>query len=131
MKRALKIIMIIFGLVLVLEGLLDIVIPDKRASFIGSGGSARSVMFYMTILGATWVAAGFWVMAAGRNPSRHINWVKFAITLPILLSIVLVFSIVRGYVGLEQVAIDLVLDVAFALAFLALYPWRKPTSETE
>jgi uncharacterized protein YjeT (DUF2065 family) len=127
MNKALKVVMIIFGLVLVLEGLLDIAIPGQRASAIGPGGS--SVMFFMTILGATWVAAGFWVVAAGRNPARHINWVKFAITLPVLLSIVLVFSIVRGYVGLDQVAIDLVLDAAFALTFLALYPWRLSTGE--
>jgi uncharacterized protein YjeT (DUF2065 family) len=128
MNRALKVIMIIFGLVLILEGLLDIIIPDQRASIIETGGSASSIMFYMTILGATWVAAGFWVVAAGRDPSRHINWVKFVITLPVLLSIVLIFSIIRGYVSFDQVVIDLVLDAVFALSLLALYPWKSKTN---
>lgn len=125
MKRALKVIMTVFGLVLILEGLLDIVVPEQRASIMGSGGSSSSAMFYMTILGATWVAAGFWVMAAGRDPSRHLNWVKFVITLPVLLLLALIFSIVRGYVSFDQVAVDLVSDAVFALSLLALYPRRN------
>ncbi len=130
MNRALKVIMVFFGLVLILEGLLDIVMPEQRASIIGSSGSAGSTMFYMTILGATWVAAGFWVMAAGRDPSRHLDWVKFVITLPVLLLLVLIFSIVRGYVSFDQVAIDLVLDAVFALSLLALYPRRKDSGSS-
>lgn len=125
MNKALKIVMIIFGAVLILEGLLDIIMPNQRASLIASGGSTRSAVFLMMILGATWVAAGFWVVAAGRDPLRHVNWVKFVITLPVLLSLVLILSIIRGYVGLNQVVIELALDAGFALTFLALYPWRR------
>lgn len=125
MRTALKVIMIIFGFVLILEGLLDIIMPAQRASIISSDVNASSVLFYMTILGATWVAAGIWVVAAGRNPSQHINWVKFVITLPVILSIILIFSIMRGYVGLNQVIVDLVLDGVFALSLLALYPRRR------
>ncbi len=125
MKKALKVIMVIFGFVLILEGLLDIIVPNQRASIIETSNSTGSVMFYMTILGATWAAAGFWVVAASRDPSRHINWVKFVITLPVLLSVVLIISIIRGYVTFDQVVIDLVLDAVFAISFLALYPWRS------
>lgn len=125
MIRAVKVIMAIFGSVLILEGLLDVVMPAQRASMFEPGGSSASVLFYMTILGATWVAAGIWVVAASRDPARHVSAVKFVITLPTLLSMALIFSILRGYVGLGQVIIELALDAFFALSLLALYPWRR------
>lgn len=125
MKIARKVVMVIFGSVLILEGLLDIFMPEQRALAIETGNSSRSVMFYVMILGATWAAAGFWVIAASRDPLRHIYWLKFVMTLPVLLSAVLTISIIRGYVTLEQVVIELALNAVFAISLLALYPWRS------
>lgn len=124
MKTALKVVMIIFGAVLIIEGLLDIVIPEQRAMLLGIGDGAGYVMFYMTLLGATWVAVGFWVLVAGLNPLQHLFWVRFSITLPVLLSLILGYSSIRGYVSFDLVAIDLIMNIVFALTFLVLYPWR-------
>lgn len=124
MKKALKVIMVILGIILIVEGLADIVIPGQRLSLMGAGENAGYMMAFMTILGATWVAAGIWIVAAGRDPLRHINWVKFVITLPLLLAFALAYSIIKGYVTFDQVAIDLVLDFVFALALFALYRRR-------
>lgn len=124
MNKALKVITVTLGIILVTEGLLDIAIPEQRLGLMGTGENASYVMAYMTILGATWVAAGIWVVAAGRSPLRHIGSMKFVIALPLLLAFALTYSTIKGYVAFEQVAIDLVVDIAFALVLFVLYPRR-------
>jgi len=124
MNKALKVITVILGIILIAEGVLDIVIPEQRLSMMGTGENAGYVMAYMTLLGATWVAAGIWVVAAGRDPLRHINWMKFVITLPLLLALALTCSIIKRYVTFDQVAIDLVVDIGFAVVLFVLYPRR-------
>ncbi len=126
MARGLKWAMILFGVVLVVEGVLDIVAPESRARQMGLGAAAAHAQLPMTILGATWVAAGLWVIVSARQPLRHINWVRFAITLPLLLLAALVCSWLRGTVAFQQVAADMAFDVLFVGVFLLLYPWRSP-----
>ncbi len=124
MIRALKVIMVILGLILVLEGLADIAMPAQRAQLMGPVENSRVVEFYLTVLGATWVAAGLWAVAAARDPLRHVSWIKFAITLLVLLSGALLYSAARGYVSFGQVAIEVGLDVVLAAALFAFYPRR-------
>lgn len=124
MRRALKVTLIVFGAVLILEGLIDIIIPDQRARLMGLGEIAGYVKLLMAILGATWVAVGVWLIVAGREPLLHINWVKFAITKCILVVVVSLSSIILGYVNFSQGGPLVILDAVFAVAFLAFYPWR-------
>ncbi|MBN1855628.1 MAG: hypothetical protein JW846_01585 [Dehalococcoidia bacterium] len=124
MEKILKVITVTLGIILIAEGLLDIVMPEQRLSLMGTGENASHVLAYMTILGATWVAAGIWVVVAGRDPLRHIDSMKFVITLPLLLAFALAYSTIKGYVTFDQVAVDLVVDILFALVLFVLYPRR-------
>jgi hypothetical protein len=70
------------------------------------------------------IAIGVWAIAAGRDPLRNIYMVKLLITLNILLLILSLYSISQGYLDFSAVLVHIILDVVFAVALLALYPWR-------
>lgn len=122
MLRTLKITLAVFGAVLAIEGILDIVLPVPRAAGMGLGDSASHAQLAMAILGATWLAAGLWIIIAARDPLRHLNWVKFALTLPLVLLLTLTGAALRGHVAFRQVAIDIVFNVIFFVLFLVFYP---------
>ena len=124
MIKALKVVMIVYGAIGLLLGLGLIFMPDQMAGMAGFGEIPGYTKWYMAVLGATFVAACIWVIAAGRDPLRHIYWVKFVVTLPILLLVINAYSIIKGYVDFSQVGTHLILDVIFTVAFLVLYPWR-------
>jgi hypothetical protein len=90
----------------------------------GFGEVASYVNWMGEIIGAMFIAIGVWVIAAGRDPLRHINWVKFVITVSLLAVVVSAHSILVGYVDFNQVAGSIIFDGIFAVALLALYPWR-------
>ncbi len=114
--------MAVFGAVLSIEGILDIVLPVPRAAGMGLGDSASHAQLAMAILGATWLAAGLWIIIASRDPLRHRNWVKFALTLPLVLLFALTGAVLRGHVAFRQVAIDIIVNVIFIVLFLVFYP---------
>ncbi len=86
---------------------------------------ANYAKWLIATLGAIRLAAGIWVIVAGQDPLRHINWVKFGITECILLVIVSLYSIARGYVDFSQVGVLLILVSILAVAFLILYPLAR------
>ena len=128
MMRALKVTMIIWGAIAILAGLSYNIIPVQMAERAGSGQIADYVRWFMAFSGAIFIAAGSWVIVAARDPLRHINWVKFEITKSLLVPAVTVYSIIQGYVHFSQVGPILILFAVFAVAFLALYPWRAARS---
>jgi hypothetical protein len=128
MVKALKVVLIIYGVILILAGLADIIIPDQVAEGYGIGEIPGYAKWMAAGMGAIFIAAGVWVIAAGRDPLRHIYWVKFVITKSILAVVVTVYSIAQGYVDFSQVGGLIILDAVFAVAFLALYPWRAARS---
>ena len=128
MVKALKVVMIVYGLIILLIGLANIVIPDQVAKMYGIEEIPAYVKWLAAVMGAVFIAAGVWVIAAGRDPLRHIYWVKFVITKSVLSVVVTVYSILVGYVDFSQVGGVIILDGIFAVAFLALYPWRAAQS---
>jgi hypothetical protein len=76
----------------------------------------------MAILGATWLTAGAWTIAAARDPFRHLNWVRFAVTFPFVLLVTLTGLTLRGDVAVSQVAVDIGFDALFVVLFLVFYP---------
>ena len=124
MVKSLKVVMIVVGTIGILAGLSNIVIPDQAAKLYGFGQIADYVRWISALGGASFVAAGSWVIVASRDPIRHINWVKFEITKCLLFVAVTAYSIIRGYVDFSQVGMLLILFAVFAVAFLAFYPWR-------
>jgi hypothetical protein len=124
MVRALRVTMTVYGAILVLFGLGLIFMPDQIAGIGGITDIPSYGKWTMAVLGATFVAACVWVIAAGRDPLQHIYWVKFVITLPFLLLVINIYSIIRGYISFSHVAACIALDVIFAVLFLVFYPWR-------
>jgi len=129
MIKALKVVMIVWGALVVLSGLALIVIPDQMREYAILGEHAGHVKWIMGLLGAVWIAAGVWVIAASRDPIRHIYWVKFVITMSVIAVVAGVYSIIQGYVEFSQVMVSTLFDAVFAVAFLVFYPWRAIRGE--
>ena len=122
MSRGLKMTMVLLGGVLCIEGTLDIALPAQRAAGMGLDKCASNAQLPMAILGATWIAAGAWTAAGARDPLRHLNWVKFALTLPLMLLVALVVEVLRGDVTFQGVAVDAAFNALFVTLFIIFYP---------
>jgi len=125
MIRALKVVLVVFGVVMILMGLLLVIFPDKVASMSDVTGYIRYVI---VSLGACLLAAGGFPIAAARDPLRHINWVKFAIVWCILGAAAELYSVGRSDITFGHAAALIIMHVFFAVVFLALYPWRHKIS---
>ena len=128
MIKALKIVMIIYGVLLILMGLLDITMHDLVIQMYGFSEGPSYVLWMGEVIGALFIAIGVWVIVAGRDPLRNIYWVKLVITVCILGLAVTIHSILVGYVDFSQVVGSIIYDGVFAVAFLALYPWRAASN---
>ena len=80
--------------------------------------------YFMALCGISFIAPGVWLVVAGRDPLRHITWVKFAVLWSILAVVAGLYSIVQGVVNFNQAGTGIILDAVFAVAFLVLYPYR-------
>ena len=125
MTKALKIVMIVFGAILVLVGLVNILFPGQWGEMHGMQEGPGYLMWIAALMGVISITVGVWIIIAGRDPLRDINWVKFAITWCILALVIHIYSIIKGYVDFNQVVGFVIIDAVFAILFLALYPWRR------
>jgi hypothetical protein len=130
MIRGLKVAMIIWSAVAILVGLAYIFFPRQLGEMGGFEKGPAWVAYILALLGICFVATGaFVIVAAARDPLKHIMWVQFAIAVAILIVVVAASSIMRGLVTFSQEGPLLIFNAVFAVAFLALYPWRaKPGS---
>lgn len=128
MITALRVVLIVFALIGILAGLVNIVMPVQVAEMYGFDGIADHTRWIMALGGASFIAAGIWVIAASRDPIRHIYWVKFEITKALLFVVVTAYAIMRDYVTFGQVGAMLVLFAVFAVLLLVFYPWRVKES---
>ena len=131
MIRGLKVALILFGVISILSGLAHIIAPYQLASMIGFGeipDVCRPVAYVMAMVGISFIAPGVWLIVAGRDPLRHITWVKFAILWSLLGVVAGVYSILQGAVNFSQAGPGIILDGVFAAAFLVFYPWRAARS---
>ena len=129
MVRGLKVALILFGAISILSGLAHIIVPYQLASMVGFGEIADYVPYLMAMVGICFIAPGVWLIVAGRDPLKHITWVKFAILWSILAVVAGLYSIIQGAVNFSQVGMVIILDAVFAVAFLALYPYRAARAE--
>jgi len=125
MIRGLKIALIVYGAILILSGLAFIIAPYQVASMSGLGEIAAQVPYFMALLGGCFIAVSVWFIVAGLEPLRHISLVKLAILWSSLGVVTGLYSIAQGAVDFSQAGMGIILDAVFAIAFLALYPYRK------
>lgn len=128
MIQALKVTLIVWGAIHILLGLALIVAPYQTASMMGFGEIADFGVYTAALWGAALIAASVWVIVAGRDPLRHITWVKFAILLSVLGLVVQLYSVVQGSVDFSQAGVGIIEDAVFVVAFLTLYPYRAARS---
>ncbi len=124
MIRALKVTLIVFGVRNILFGLALIFSPQLVANMWGFGEITDYVPFIMGGLGICLIAPSVWLIAAARDPLRHITWVKFGILWMSLAVVVQLYSVIQGAVDFSQASTGIIMDGVFAAALLALYPWR-------
>lgn len=128
MIKALKVTLIVFGVRNILVGLGFIVIPQLFTNIWGSGEMADYVPYIMGALGISLIAPSVWLIAAARDPLRHITWVKFGILWMLLAVVVQLYSVIQSAVDFSQASIGIITDGFFAAALLAFYPWRAARS---
>ncbi len=124
MIKGLKVAMIIWAAIAILVGLAYILFPRQLGEMGGFEKGPAWVLYILALLGICYIATGAFVIRAARDPLKHIMWVQFAIAVSILIVVVAAYSIGRGLVTFSQEAATLIINAVFAVAFLALYPWR-------
>jgi len=124
MIRALRVVMIVYGAILLLMGLGAIIIPYQMAELFRFEATTDDIIVLSAITGLFGISAGVWVIVAGRDPLRNIYLVKLLITLSILLLVVNVYSSIQGYIDFSEVVPNIIVDAVFAVVLLALYPWH-------
>ena len=131
MIKALKVSMIVYGVLGILFGLAYVLIPQQLGAMFGFEQGPEYVAALWASLGMSLIAASVFLIAAARDPLRHIYWVKFAILFAILMEIAELYSFIRGYVDFGQAGMGIILDAIFLVSFLAFYPWRAARSSGE
>ncbi len=128
MIKALKVTMIVWGIIGILFGLAYLFIPNQYGDMFGFEKLPGYVLGLLAALGGCFIAGSVFVIAAARDPLRNISWVKFAILFSLLGLVMGLYSVIRGYVDFAQAGTGIILYAIFAAAFLAFYPWRRASS---
>jgi len=129
MLKALKVILIIYGAIAVVMGVLHIFAPDMLMSMMGledMPAACMSALYSMAMVGVSFVAGGVYLIVAGtRDIIRHIYWVQFALLWAILAVAGAVYSVLMGYVAFGQVMMPVIVDGVFFILLMAFYPWGR------
>lgn len=125
MSTALKVVLIVYGVVLLLMGLVGIILPEQVSEMFGVEESGDSIIYMAMAVSVFSLAAGIWILVAARDMLRNIIWVKFAITMAGFSAVLLAYSSIKGYVEFTQVLPAFVLWIIFIVLFLVFYPWRE------
>jgi hypothetical protein len=130
MLKALKILIIIWAAIGILWGLGMLAVPQQMGAMMGYAGEGPAyVPYLLASIGVMLiVSASFIIVAVTRDLLKNILWVQFAIAGAILMVAVKAYSMLMGFVTFEQVGVGIIIDGAFFIAFLALYPYRTVRS---
>ena len=128
MIRGLKVALIVWAALGILLGLGLVFAPEQLGAMQGYEKGPAYVPYMLASLGGCFIAVSVFIIAAARDPLRHITWVKFAILWSILGAVIGLYSVIRGYVDFGQAGMGIILDAVFAAALLALYPYHAARS---
>lgn len=129
MLKALKVTMIVYGVVEILFGLGFIFFLQEMGKMLGFEKGPDYILYIGALLGLTLIAVSVFLIAAARNPLRHISWVKFAILWAITGIIAGLYAVIRNYVDIGQAGMGIICDAVLAVALLIFYPWRKAPAD--
>ncbi len=131
MTKALKAIMIIYGALFIIMGLVEFIAPELSYSLQGFQNPPIYIHMYQGVSAVCFIVSGIWIIVAGRDPQRNLNLVKFAITLSALLLANDIFMAIRGYFSFIALWPLMAIDVIFGILLLVFYPWRQARSSID
>jgi hypothetical protein len=131
MLKALKVILIVYGAISAVMGVLHIFAPGMLLSTMGLAvedmpAACMPALYSMAMVGVSFVAGGVYLIVAGtRDILRHIYWVQFALLWSILAVAGAVYSVLMGYVAFDQVMMPVIVDGVFFILLMVFYPWGR------
>jgi len=127
MLKALKILIIIWAAISILMGLGLVFMPQQLGAMQGYETEGPAYILYLLAsLGVFMIVTSSFIIAAVcRDILRNILWVQFAIAGAIFSVAVAVYAMLMGFVTFQQVGPGIIIDGAFFIAFMALYPWGR------
>jgi hypothetical protein len=133
MTGVLKVLLWIYGILLVVGGLSLIFVPEWLGENAFNIENITGItMFFAPLLGAIYIAAGIWLAAAGRQPLQNISWLKFVILKTGLSTGVMFYVIMREYMDFSATTTGLLIyEIVFCLVFLIFYPWKVKNRKPE
>jgi hypothetical protein len=123
--RNLKVALVLFGAIHMVQGLFLIIDPNGVAKLFGFEELAVYVPYIMALLGSTFIAAGVWFIITGLDPLQNINGVRFAILWAGLLLVIQLYAVAQDYIVFGETWTEIALTAVFTVAFLFFYPYRK------
>jgi len=120
----LKIALIIYGAIHIVQGIILLVVPDRVTDLSGFEVLVSSE-YFLAIIGGAFIAAGVWFAMTGLEPLQNINGVRFAILWAGLLLVIPLFSLWKDYVDFGHIWFMVVQNAIFIAAFLIFYPYRR------
>ena len=131
MIRALKVVLVIFGVVEIILGLIMVIFPDYAADMVKASVLSGDLSYAMASLGICLIVPSIFLIMAARDPLKHISWVKFAIAWCGIGAIAGLYSVLRGDLPFGNAATQIIMDAVFAILFLILYPYRAAKSSQQ
>jgi hypothetical protein len=128
MIKALKVTMIVYGVIGILFGLGYIIIPDQMADWFNLDLGPDSTYSILALLGVQNIITAVFIIMAARDPIKNISWVKFAIAWGLLAAVAALYAIIRGYVDFGQIGSAIITHIVFAILLLICYPWKSQAS---
>jgi hypothetical protein len=128
-EKALKVVLIVFGAMWVVMGVLQAFFPSVIHAMMNLGempDACLPALYALAALGVSLIAGGiFFIIAGTRDILRNILWVQFALLWSILFVAIAVFSILMGYVTFNQAMGSIISDGVFFILLMAFYPWGR------
>jgi hypothetical protein len=116
--------MIVWAAIGIIMGLALLFFPAQLSDSMGFGKLTDTSLYLGVNLGVLLIVTSVFIIVAARDPLKHIRWVQAATVMAILDAAIKAYSTMRGFVTFSHVEMGLIIDVIFAVALLALYPWR-------
>jgi hypothetical protein len=127
--KALKVILIVYGAISVVMGVLQAFFPNVIHDMMNLGempAACSPGLYALAASGCSLIAGGIFLIIAGsRDILRHIAWVQFALLWSILFIAIAVFSALMGYVSFQQTTGAIITDGVFFILLLAFYPYGR------
>jgi hypothetical protein len=124
MIKALKVTMIVYGVIGILVGLAMVFFNDQLYQLYNVSALSDLEIYMFVLIGLLNIGAAVFLIMASRDPVKNILWVKFAIVWALFWVVTVIYGLVRGYVDFSQEGAGLIINAIFAVLFLVFYPWR-------